>query len=212
MKITIVYDNETGKKGLRPDWGFACVVEASGWTMLFDTGADGALLLETMRALQIEPDSIDGVFVSHAHYDHTGGLAAFLNENGRAVVYVPTSLKDIRNVDHLVQADSAMKLHENIYSTGELGEIEQSLIIKTDHGLVLIVGCAHSGVPDILEAALPFGTPYALVGGLHDFNEFDCLKNLKLICPTHCTRYKSEIESLFGGVFVKGGAGVVLKL
>jgi len=27
MKITIIYDNEVWKEGLKADWGFSCLVE-----------------------------------------------------------------------------------------------------------------------------------------------------------------------------------------
>ena len=48
-------------------------------------------------------------------------------------------------------------------------------------------GCSHSGVGNILKAASQFGKPYALIGGLHGFSDFDLVKDLTLICPTHCT-------------------------
>ena len=78
MKITIVYDNEACKEGLKADWGFSCLVEAHGKRMLFDTGANGRILLENMEKLHIDPATIEEVFISHIHRDHTGGLAELL--------------------------------------------------------------------------------------------------------------------------------------
>ena len=78
MKITIIYDNTVCNPKLIPDWGFACLVEASGHALLFDTGAKGRLLLGNMETLGIAPETIDTVFLSHNHWDHTGGLQDFL--------------------------------------------------------------------------------------------------------------------------------------
>ncbi len=75
LKITIIYDNTAWLKALPADWGFACLVEARGKKVLFDTGAKGPLLLGNMQALQIDPLEVDTVFISHNHWDHTGGLA-----------------------------------------------------------------------------------------------------------------------------------------
>ena len=73
MKITIIYDNETSRRDLTPDWGFACLVEAHGKNILFDAGANGAILLDNMKNLNIDPESIEIIVISHAHWDHTGG-------------------------------------------------------------------------------------------------------------------------------------------
>ncbi|RLF97673.1 MBL fold metallo-hydrolase, partial [Thermococci archaeon] len=50
MKITIVYDNEAYKKDLKADWGFSCLVEIENTPkILFDTGANGSILLYNMK-------------------------------------------------------------------------------------------------------------------------------------------------------------------
>ena len=78
MKMTILYDNEKCREDLEADWGFACLVEVRGLKILFDTGADGPVLLENMNKLDIDPRTVDEVFISHVHFDHTGGLFDFL--------------------------------------------------------------------------------------------------------------------------------------
>jgi 7,8-dihydropterin-6-yl-methyl-4-(beta-D-ribofuranosyl)aminobenzene 5'-phosphate synthase len=212
MKITILYDNTAFQSGLKPDWGFSCLVEAHTRSILFDTGSNGSILLENMKKLDIDPMSIDEVFISHPHFDHVGGLSIFLNENNNVKIYVPISLRGIRNAKEIIYVDEPMKLHENIFSTGELDHIEQSMAIKTDKGLVLILGCSHPKMENILKAASQFGKVYAIIGGLHGFNEFELFKDLEVICPTHCTQHIAEIKSLYPEKYIEGGAGRIIEI
>jgi len=44
-----------------------------------------------MKALGKKPEDVDVVVISHIHADHTGGLAAFLEENSNVEVFLPAS-------------------------------------------------------------------------------------------------------------------------
>jgi len=211
MKITIIYDNEAYKEGLQADWGFSCLMEIENTPrILFDTGANGAILLSNMKKLKIDPASIQDVVISHGHFDHVGGLSVFLNVNSDANIYVPASIGKGHSEKGVISVDGPMEIYENVFSTGELDNIEQSMAIKTDDGIVVIAGCSHPGMAHILAAASQFGKVYAVVGGLHGFSEYDLFKDLKLICPTHCTQHKQEIKSLYPDQYVEGGAGQVI--
>lgn len=212
MKIKILYDNTVFKSSLKSDWGFSCLVETHNKTILFDTGANGAILLKNMKKLNVNPLLIDEIFISHTHFDHIGGLSAFLNENNNVRIYVPVSLRGIRNTKEIIYVNKAVKLHEDIFSTGELEHIEQSLVVKTDKGLVLIVGCSHPKMENILKAASQFGKIYAIIGGLHGFNDFELFKDLQLICPTHCTQHIAEIKSLYPEKYIEGGVGKIIEI
>jgi len=89
---------------------------------------------------------------------------------------------------------------------------EQSLIISTIKGLVVITGCAHSGINKILNSANKLGEIHALLGGFHDFDEYNLLKNISLIIPTHCTKNKKKILALFPKNCVEGGVGYQLNI
>lgn len=177
---------------------------------LKNTGTKGSILLENMKKLSIDPTTIDEVFISHAHGDHTGGLSDFLKVNS-VIVYVPPSFRK-SNVPNAVTVREPLKIHENILSTGELKGVEQSLVVQTEKGSVVIVGCSHSGVGNILKAALLYGSVRALIGGLHGFNDFNLLQDLECVCPAHCTRHKSKIKSLHPEKYVEGGAGRIIEL
>ncbi|MCK4730747.1 MAG: MBL fold metallo-hydrolase [Candidatus Aenigmarchaeota archaeon] len=211
MKITIIYDNETWKEGLKADWGFSCLIEIYNRKILFDTGANGSILLNNMKKLNIDPLEIEEVFISHSHWDHTGGLEDFLRINPTKV-YVPLSCQEPHGATEVIKIKEPLEIHENIFSTGELRNIEQSLAVKTEKGLIVIAGCSHPGVKNILKAASEFGNPVGLIGGLHGFRDFDLVRDLKLICPTHCTQFKSEIKSRYPDKYIEGGAGKVIEI
>ena len=211
MKISIIYDNEAFREDLKGDWGFSCLVEVYDRRILFDTGAKSSILFENMKKLNIEPKAMDEIFISHGHWDHTGGLTDFLKINP-VKVYLPLSCQKTYGASEAVKIKESIEIHENIFSTGELENIEQSLVVKTQKGLVVIVGCSHPGVKNILKAASQWGEVYALIGGLHGFKDFDLLKDLELVCATHCTKFKSEIKSLYPKKYIRGGAGKIIEI
>ncbi len=212
LKITILYDNTVFQSGLRADWGFACLVEVNDHAILFDTGADGEILLSNMKNLKIDPLSIDTIFISHAHFDHTGGLSAFLNVNSEVTLYCPDSFRGVRRAKKIIHVSDPMKLDSKLHSTGELKGIEQSLAIETDQGTVLVIGCAHPGMAAILQSVSYLGKVRAVIGGFHGFREFELLQDIDLICPTHCTQHSSEIHTRFPEQTIEGGAGQIISL
>jgi 7,8-dihydropterin-6-yl-methyl-4-(beta-D-ribofuranosyl)aminobenzene 5'-phosphate synthase len=213
MKITIIYDNEAWTPGLQADWGFACLVEpGDGGRLLFDTGAKGSILLQNMEKLGLDPRTLAGVFISHAHWDHTGGLAAVLEHNREAAVYLPASCPKPSEAGQVSSIHGPCQLTPRLMSTGELNGGEQSLVVDTGQGLAVVCGCAHPGVGAILEAAARFGRVTALIGGLHGFRDFDLLRDLSLVCPCHCTQYIADIKERYPKIFVSGGAGKVLEV
>ena len=213
MKITIVYDNEVKQPGLKADWGFSCLIEVQDTPkILFDTGASSSILLHNMNKLGIDPSDIGIVVISHPHGDHTGGLQDILKANKDAELYLPQSFRGGILAKKITKVKQPVEIRHNIFSTGELKGIEQSLVINTDKGLLVVVGCSHPGVESILNAASRFGKVYGIIGGFHGFHDFNQLNDLSLICPCHCTQYKSEIRRLFPQQCLECGAGLVIKL
>jgi 7,8-dihydropterin-6-yl-methyl-4-(beta-D-ribofuranosyl)aminobenzene 5'-phosphate synthase len=209
MRLTIVYDNDVYQKGLKGDWGFACLVEAQGKGILFDTGASGRILMENMKALNIDLQVVDDIVLSHCHFDHTGGLSRFLEINP-CPVYTPASCR-ISGADQVISVTGSIGLHGSVFSTGELAGIEQSLAVETPKGVVVVTGCSHCGVERILDRASAHGRVRAIVGGLHGFRNFELIRDLDMICPTHCTMYKAEIQALFPDKYVGGGVGRIIE-
>jgi 7,8-dihydropterin-6-yl-methyl-4-(beta-D-ribofuranosyl)aminobenzene 5'-phosphate synthase len=235
LKITIVYDNNKYDPSLETKWGFSCLVEGLERTILFDTGGDSATLLSNMGKLKIDPAWVDVIILSHIHGDHIGGLSGFLEENGDVTVYLPKSFPGSFEDEamsfgaEVVEVSEAEELFSGVYTTGELGnEIkEQSLIITTSQGLVVITGCAHPGVVNIVRKAkeMLVGKPvYLVVGGFHmtgaaisqiesvieGFREL----GVKKIAPCHCSG--DETRKLFkedyGEDYINSGVGKIIIL
>ena len=79
MDITCVIDNTVQRSS--PFWGehgLAFLIETEAGRLLFDTGQSGTVLLHNLDVLDVDPATIDALAISHAHYDHTGGLPALL--------------------------------------------------------------------------------------------------------------------------------------
>ena len=212
MKITIVYDNTSLNDNLKADWGFSCIIETDNRKILFDTGGSGKILLENIANLNINPSSIDDIVISHPDFDHIGGLATFLLLNKTATIHIPVSFRGIRYSNEVKYYNEPTKIYDNIFISGELDKREQSLAIKTEKGLAIIIGCGHPGIKKIMDSLSCFGKIYAIVGGLHGFNEFEILKDVKYVCPTHCTKYKEKIKSLYPKKYIEGGVGKVIEL
>ncbi len=79
MRMTCVVDDAVQRSS--PFWGehgLAFLIEAEAERMLLDTGQSGTVLLHNLELLDVDPATIDALAISHAHYDHTGGLPALL--------------------------------------------------------------------------------------------------------------------------------------
>jgi 7,8-dihydropterin-6-yl-methyl-4-(beta-D-ribofuranosyl)aminobenzene 5'-phosphate synthase len=233
VSIVVVFDNYPHRKDLKTSWGFACVVLGAEKTVLFDTGGDGAVLMDNLRRLEIDPKSIDAVVLSHAHGDHTGGLGAFLTANPNVQVFMPESFPRSFKTEveatgaKVVEVSGAREICSGVWSTGEAGEgiVEESLAVRTDRGLILITGCAHPGILLILEKAKQLfpGTDLLLaMGGFHLRSESDTGLNkiigrfrklgVRRAGPSHCSgdRTRELFKQEYRQDFVQIGAGSVV--
>lgn len=235
VRITVLYDNYIYKEGLQTDWGFSCLVEYGETKLLFDTGEKGDILLKNMEKLGINPKAIDIVVLSHHHSDHIGGLFDFLKKNSNVTIYYPQSfpaklIKEISNTgSNIIPVSSFNEIQANIFTLGEFkGAIpEQVLAIRSPKGIVVITGCAHPGIINILKKAqsdFPNETIYLACGGFHLYKMnnkeiADIVKKtsdleIQFIAPSHCSgnNAKKAFKEVFQNNYIEIGAGKIINI
>ncbi len=231
--LTVVYDNNRYEPRLRTDWGFSCFIQRSETSLLFDTGGDGEVLLSNMSRLGLDPQQIEHVVLSHIHSDHTDGLSGLLARGNQPVVWVPRSFpptfkERVRSRTQVHEVGGPATVADGMHSTGELGSaiVEQSLVLESDPGLVLITGCAHPGIAEMVARARklhPEGV-HLVVGGFHLGGKSQAvvrqiasqLKELgvKRLAPCHCTGTEATrlLAEEWGAGFVACGVGRIVEL
>lgn len=86
MKVTVLIENQAPDT-LRKEHGLALHIENSGRNYLLDTGASGQFT-KNAELLGVDLSNIDAAFLSHAHYDHSGGYREFFLKNPNAPLYL----------------------------------------------------------------------------------------------------------------------------
>ena len=213
MKMTIVYDNEVFKKrlGLKSDWGFACLIETNHDNILFDTGANGKILLHNMKTLNINPSSIKKIVISHEHGDHKGGLNSLIPFVEDIEVYhLGSEVNSAKMISMIPEIPK--EISEGVWTTGRLKGLvdEQSLILKGNMYWLVLTGCSHPGLEKILKIAKQIGNIVGIVGGFHGFNNFQLVEDLDFISPCHCTVHKKDIETAFPKTYSSCGVGKII--
>ena len=200
MKITILYDNNA-QPGFKCGWGFSCLVDGNQ-RILFDAGDDGQKLIHNFKKANIDPESVDKIVLSHNHWDHVDGLKGFRKLNSEAEVVRPDAFSE------------PTEISPGVYSTGVLGALikEQSLVVKTEKGNIVITGCAHPGLETILRAARELGPVHGVLGGFHGFSKFAELEGIQLIAPCHCTEHAEQIMQRYPNQFEQIWAGSVIEV
>ncbi len=87
MKITVLMENTTDQSCMITEHGLSLYIEANGHRILFDTGQSSSFV-ENAKQLGVDLAEVDMVILSHGHYDHGGGLMAFLEVNNKAYIYI----------------------------------------------------------------------------------------------------------------------------
>jgi len=227
----VLYDNTTLRPDTQAAWGFSCLVEGLDKTVLFDTGRDGDILLANMEALHVRPEAVDVVVLSHGHGDHTGGLAQFVAVNPDVTVYYPAS-SSVAAIGRaqaagasLAPVDAPVSICEGLIVTSPLGSpAESALLIDARQGYVLVTGCAHPGIVEMVAAAsdLVDGPISTVLGGFHLTSHsvgqveriIQGLRELGVerCGPAHCTgeAATAQLKAAFGDGFVEMGVGATI--
>ena len=197
IKITILSENTTYKRGVLAEHGLSYLIENKDEKYIFDTGQNG-IVLNNAKALGISLTNLNAIILSHGHYDHTGGLIDLISEGlpvfGHPDIFIKRYSLHSDNTIHDISIPFSRELIESkganiklsreqieigkeikIFTTGEVPRIndfekvsdkffkdkelreidpiddDQSLYIETKKGLVVLLGCCHSGIINTLN-------------------------------------------------------------
>jgi len=229
VTVTVIYDNYVHTQGMTADWGYSIVIEGLDSTILFDTGTKPELFKSNLDKTGLDASVIDLLVISHEHYDHVGGIPAFVAMKTGISVIIPHSFPAAMK-EKLVSyglkpllVDDAAMICRHLYSSGEFDYplAEQALVLDTKNGLVVMTGCSHPGIVEMLrEIRKTFNKEILMVfGGFHLMNKSDIemasiigeMKSIGVVkCgATHCTgdRQIKLIREAFGDNYFELGAG-----
>lgn len=164
IRITTLAENTASMRCVG-EWGLSVLVEVNGLHILVDTGP-GFSLVYNAGLLGVDLSAVDGVILSHGHYDHTGGLRDLLRRRQAeleivahpdiwAPKYAQRKRERLRYVGipfcraeleglgaRFVFSREPVYLAEEILTTGEIPmvtsyeSIDSGLLAETDQGLV----------------------------------------------------------------------------
>jgi 7,8-dihydropterin-6-yl-methyl-4-(beta-D-ribofuranosyl)aminobenzene 5'-phosphate synthase len=229
VTVRVVYDNYVKVDGLTPGWGYSIVIEGLDKDILFDVGADGGIFESNFRKMGIDAEKIDFLVLSHEHGDHTEGISAFVGLKKNIPVIMPNSFSESFKkkmagfgLEPLLVKEP-VKICNYLYSSGEFsGPVpEQALILNSKLGLIVMTGCSHPGIVEMLEEIKSTFKKniYMVFGGFHLLEKsdgemkkiIDGMKALGVIkCgATHCTGVPQTemIKKAFGVNFIELGVG-----
>lgn len=188
MKLTVLIEN-TAPDALLREHGLSVYINYNDTPILLDGGSSGKFL-ENAKSLGVDITSIKLAVLSHGHYDHGDGLAAFLRENASGSVWLrPAALdehwSDNGGARHYIGlseevkgllagrsrlADGLTQVMPGVWLAPDSVEHEQSLVLEGEEGLVVLNSCCHAGAGYIVRGvkeAFPGKRVRALIGGLH---------------------------------------------
>ncbi len=90
MKITSLIENTAGAEGCVPLHGLSLYIETERHRVLMDFGPSDDTL-RNAECLGVDLRGVDVAVLSHGHYDHSGGLLAFVEMNPKAPIYMQRS-------------------------------------------------------------------------------------------------------------------------
>ncbi|KPK84691.1 MAG: hypothetical protein AMJ94_19905 [Deltaproteobacteria bacterium SM23_61] len=247
VRITILSENLIGRAMGAGEHGFSAFIETESGNYLFDTGG-GRTVVENSLALNKDLRTVKRIFLSHGHGDRKEGD----RESRRfAGMIYKRSYLEFLGARFTLNADFR-EVEKGMFLTGEVprktafekndpklfrevdGKIvpdtlpdDQSLILDTEKGLVLVFGCAHSGMINIINHVtqrMKKDHFLAILGGTHlgfltpeQLEEsIRCLKQMKVdrIGVSHCTGFRGacRLQQEFGDRFFYGWVGSGLEV
>ena len=135
MTVTSLLENTAATPSVSSEHGLSLLVETASRRILFDMGQTD-LFARNARALGLDLTTVDTAVLSHGHYDHGGGLAAFLEINSTAPVFVAADAfcPHYNSAQRYIGLDTSLMNHPRLRVTeGEL-DLGDGLTLLTQKG------------------------------------------------------------------------------
>ncbi|MHA1953987.1 MAG: MBL fold metallo-hydrolase, partial [Candidatus Heimdallarchaeaceae archaeon] len=118
-----------------PTSGLSYFLELEEKKILFDAGDNGNVLIHHMKLLEIDPNEIELLILSHGHWDHTHGLRALMYQRDTKeklkIVAHPHSFRKRRVANFLLILPALIKYRMYNYGFPRLPkELQEMLILE----------------------------------------------------------------------------------
>ena len=136
MKITAVVENTSCRDDIGAEHGLSIYVKTKSHNLLFDVGKTD-LFLKNAQTLGIDIGGIDTLIISHGHYDHGGGLSAFLEHNKKAKIYISEHafLEYFAKNDRYIGLDQSLKNNPRFIFTKDELRLDDELYLFSGNNL-----------------------------------------------------------------------------
>ena len=103
--ITVICDNTISESVIIGDHGWSYLIERGNLSFLFDTG-QGISILHNLKEVGRSISKLNGIFISHGHYDHIGSLKSVIKEVRKVNIFAHSDIF----INHSVKKDSPDKI------------------------------------------------------------------------------------------------------
>lgn len=134
MKVVTLFENRTISEEYKCNHGLSLYIETAKHKVLFDTGTDDSFIYNANK-LGVNLDEVDIAIISHGHYDHGGGLEAFLKLNSKAKIYIGKGAFDrhmakaLGVIKHDIGLNKELSSNNRLIFVDELMTIDDELIL-----------------------------------------------------------------------------------
>lgn len=132
MQITVLAENTAVKECFFKEHGLSLYIQSQGQRVLFDMG-QSEIFLKNARMLGIDLSQVDVAVLSHGHYDHGGGLSAFLKINSRSKVYLSGYAFEphYHGPEKYIGLDAALAGSPRLAFTGDREELGPGMMLSS---------------------------------------------------------------------------------
>lgn len=163
--ITAVSSHEPSKSkaDLYTKGALSTYIKVNGQVILFDTGGETTSLLQNLEELGLDVGAIDAIVLSHSEPDHVSDLTDLLKAaEMKPKIYVPAAAGEATSLRNpgatVVAVANPTRVIPDAWLVGSIrldtdGETfdEQALVLDRPDGLVVIVGCSHPGIAEVVQ-------------------------------------------------------------